>query len=57
MGCIDKKQPRGRRNSCPLPAELVTLYQAAQIGDIAGIEKEVTRLRQLAPQYVAFTYQ
>jgi CheY-like chemotaxis protein len=39
----------------PPPAELVPLYQAAQIGDIAGIEEEVTRLRQLAPQYVAFT--
>lgn len=40
----------------PPPAtELVSLYQAAQIGDIAGIEEEVTRLRQLAPQYVAFS--
>ena len=39
----------------PPPAELVTLYQAAQIGDIAGIEEEVTRLRQRAPQYAAFT--
>lgn len=39
----------------PPAAELVTLYQAAQIGDIAGIEEEVSRLRQLAPQYVAFT--
>ena len=39
----------------PPPSELVTLYRAAQIGDIAGIEEEVTRLRQLAPQYVAFS--
>ena len=38
----------------PPPAELVTLYQAAQIGDIAGVEAEANRLRQLAPNYVAF---
>ena len=38
----------------PPPSELVTLYQAAQIGDIEGVETEATRLRQLAPQYVAF---
>ena len=36
------------------PSELVTLYQAAQIGDIEGVEIEATRLRQLAPEYVAF---
>lgn len=35
--------------------ELITLYQAAQIGDIAGIEVEANRLRQLAPNYVAFS--
>jgi PAS domain S-box-containing protein len=38
----------------PPPSELVTLYQAAQIGDIEGVEVEATRLRQLAPQYVTF---
>lgn len=38
----------------PSPSELVTLYQVAQIGDIAGVEEEATRIRQLAPQYVAF---
>lgn len=38
----------------PPPAELVTLYQAAQIGDIAGVEAEANRLRQLAPNYAAF---
>jgi CheY-like chemotaxis protein len=38
----------------PPPSELIALYQAAQIGDIVGVEVEATRLRQLAPQYVAF---
>jgi PAS domain S-box-containing protein len=38
----------------PPPSELVALYQVAQIGDIAGVEEEATRIRQLAPQYVAF---
>lgn len=38
----------------PPPAELVTLYKAAQIGDIVGVEVEANRLRQLAPNYVAF---
>lgn len=38
----------------PPPDELVTLYKAAQIGDIVGVEVEANRLRQLAPNYVAF---
>jgi PAS domain S-box-containing protein len=38
----------------PSPSELVTLYQAAQIGDIGAIETEATRLKQLSPQYFAF---
>jgi PAS domain S-box-containing protein len=38
----------------PPPSELIALYQAAQIGDIVGVEVEANRLRQLAPQYVAF---
>jgi PAS domain S-box-containing protein len=38
----------------PPPSELVTLYEAAQIGDIAGVEAEANRLKQLAPNYVAF---
>ncbi len=41
----------------PPASELVTLYEAAQIGDIAGVEAKATRLRQLAPQYVAFANQ
>jgi CheY-like chemotaxis protein len=40
--------------NAPPSSELVSLYQAAQIGDIEGVEVEATRLRQLAPQYVAF---
>jgi CheY-like chemotaxis protein len=50
-----RNNPKVGEIIAPPPTELVTLCQAAQIGDIAGIEKEVTRLRQLAPQYVAFT--
>lgn len=38
----------------PPPSELVTLYQAAQIGDIEGVEAEATRLRQLTPKYLTF---
>ena len=38
----------------PPLSELVNLYQAAQIGDIEGIEAEATRLRQLHPQYLTF---
>jgi PAS domain S-box-containing protein len=38
----------------PPPSELVALYQVAQIGDIAGVEEEAARIRQLDPQYVAF---
>lgn len=38
----------------PPPSELVTLFSCAQIGDIAGIEEEATRLRQLSPEYVTF---
>lgn len=49
-----KNNPEVGKIIAPPPAELMTLYQAAQIGDIAGIEEEVSRLRQLAPQYVAF---
>jgi len=40
--------------SVPPPTELLTLYQAAQIGDITAIEEEATRIRQLSPEYVAF---
>ena len=39
----------------PPPSELMALYQAAQIGDIAGVEEEAVRLRQLNPNYIAFT--
>lgn len=39
----------------PPPPDLMTLYQAAQIGDIAGVEEEAVRLRQLNPNYTAFT--
>ena len=38
----------------PPPSQLVVLYQAAQIGDIAGVEAEATRLRQLNSEYVTF---
>ena len=38
----------------PPPSELVTLYQAAQIGDIAGVEEEATRISQLGSEYVVF---
>jgi PAS domain S-box-containing protein len=38
----------------PPSEELVTLYQAAQIGDIAEVEVEATRIQQLAPEYAAF---
>src|SRR4028119_246030 len=38
----------------PPPDELVTLYKAAQIGDIVGVEVEANRLGQLAPNYVVF---
>lgn len=38
----------------PPPVELVTLYQAAQIGDIVSVEVEATHLRQLAPQSADF---
>jgi PAS domain S-box-containing protein len=38
----------------PPSSELIALYQAAQIGDIVGVEVEANRLRQLAPQYIAF---
>jgi CheY-like chemotaxis protein len=38
----------------PPPDELVTLYKAAQIRDIVGVEVEANRLGQLAPNYVVF---
>jgi PAS domain S-box-containing protein len=38
----------------PPSSELVTLYQAAQIGDIAEVEEEATRIQQLAPEYAGF---
>ena len=37
----------------PPPSQLATLHQAAQIGDIAGVEAEANRLR-LNPNYVVF---
>lgn len=38
----------------PPPSELVTLLSCAKIGDIAGIEAEATRLRELSQEYVTF---
>ncbi|HEY9709794.1 MAG TPA: ATP-binding protein, partial [Oculatellaceae cyanobacterium] len=37
------------------PEELSTLFRAAKIGDIEGVEKEATRLRQLNNKYAALT--
>ncbi len=47
-------EQKGGEIIAPPPSELRELYQAAQIGDIAGVEEEATRIQQLAPQYVAF---
>ncbi len=41
----------------PPPGELVNLYAAAKIGDIAGVEAQANHLRQLDPQYVPFANQ
>lgn len=38
----------------PPPAELVSLYQAAEIGDLARVEAEAIRIQQLDVGYVAF---
>ncbi|PSB35841.1 ATP-binding protein [Stenomitos frigidus] len=38
----------------PLPAELVTLYQAAKDGFMSDIQQEANRLKQLNPQYAPF---
>ncbi|MBD0346972.1 MAG: response regulator, partial [Coleofasciculus sp. Co-bin14] len=41
----------------PPPGELVNLYAAAKIGDIAGVEAQANHLRRLDPQYVPFANQ
>ncbi|MBZ8180185.1 response regulator [Oscillatoria salina] len=38
----------------PPPAELASLYQAAEIGDIARVEAEAIRIQQLDVQYLPF---
>ncbi|HEY9602997.1 MAG TPA: PAS domain S-box protein, partial [Allocoleopsis sp.] len=38
----------------PPPEELLTLSQAALIGDISGVEQEILRLEQLNPDYHSF---
>ncbi len=38
----------------PPPAELTSLYEAAQIGHIEGIKQEAVRLKQLVSDYAAF---
>jgi PAS domain S-box-containing protein len=41
----------------PPASELIALYHAAEIGDIAGVESEVNRLLQLSPLYTSFAEQ
>ncbi|MFE1747115.1 ATP-binding protein [Coleofasciculus sp. H7-2] len=41
----------------PPSEELVTLYHAARIGDIEGIEQEATRIKQLDKKYFFFANQ
>jgi hypothetical protein len=55
LEALATNNPETNEIIAPPAFELVALYQAAQIGDIAGIEEEAARLRQLAPNYVAFT--
>jgi hypothetical protein len=38
----------------PSPAELTTIYQAAQDGFMSDIQQEANRLKQLNPQYAPF---
>ncbi|HBB33226.1 MAG TPA: hypothetical protein DDZ80_10645 [Cyanobacteria bacterium UBA8803] len=49
--------PEGTPTDMAIPPsqELLTLYQAAQIGDVDGVEQEAIRIQQLNPDYTAFT--
>lgn len=39
----------------PLKEELVALYEAAQIGDVGGVEQQVFQLQQFNATYTYFT--